>query len=495
MITPFASLHLRSCTDKLPEYFVPQPSRDYLLPALPAPEPVKGQVQETPASTPFNYYDEAVFLVCGLVSLFIAEENIDPPKDEDLIWDEAQYFTNQKRWAPKLETQRCYVPQIHDLELTEVCLTETERTPCDVVPFGYRNGKGELLSTPKPQPPPEPLKNAEQYEVLSIPSVRFKSAAKTKKGVAKFREKSTKAWDTRKSQFQVWNFILHKYGFPNTLPAPPHVLQDRDFCLRCGSSFFKRKGVKLFCHDCGLKQFEAYYPGEFGLSWGENNDLSNVTTVEGVPLRESTQGGESQKKWIARVRRDLYIEDGEVRTPEQEDRLKNHPSFKQLAAEHEHLFHGASIAEMAEHFGWNPATARKRKSRRKQKPGRFSTLDWRKAYGSYFCTIHMNGRDELYVLAPSNASWEQALAAFLTQRARVEAVHARRARLRAKRRGLANSTVEKRAQAARQRIRRAWDWVVIGRFAPYPAEYQGAIVKDRTLLLVPELTPSSRFSL
>lgn len=456
-------------------------------------EPAKVQKASVPSL--FTYYDESVFLLCGLVSLFIVEENIDPPKEEDLIWDKPQYFTSQTRWAPQRKSQRCYIPQIHDIELTEVCLTDTERTPCGVVPFGYRNGKGELLSKPQRQPPAAPLPNAEHYQQFSIPSVRFKSAAKTEKGIARFKEKSTKAWEARKNQFQVWNFILERYGFKNTLPPPPHVLQDRDSCPRCGSSFFKRKGIKLFCYDCGLKQFEDYCFGEFGRGWGENNDLSNLKPFEDVPSRKTTQGGESQKKWFARVRRDLYIEDGEVRTPEQEERLRNHPKFQQLAAENAMLFHGASIAEMAEHFGWNPATARKRKSRRKQRRERFSTLDWRKTYSSYFCIIHMNGRDELYVLAPSSASWEQALAVFLTERGRVEALHARRARLRAKRQGLADSTAEKRAQAARQRIRRAWDWVVIGRFAPYPAEYQGAIVKDRTLLLVPELTPSSRFSL
>src|SRR5215470_607610 len=56
MITPFASFHLRSRTDELPEYFVPEPPRDILLfeptPALPPPPTINRNVLDARLISP-----------------------------------------------------------------------------------------------------------------------------------------------------------------------------------------------------------------------------------------------------------------------------------------------------------------------------------------------------------------------------------------------------------------------------------------------------------
>ena len=127
---------------------------------------------------------------------------------------------------------------------------------------------------------------------------------------------------------------------------------------------------------------------------------------------------------------------------EVEEYVKSHPAFERLAAINEVLFHGASVAEMSKRLGLKENTLTKYKSRTADIQERFSDIDFTKTHGNYFCIIHANKRDELHLLAPSTASWQDALQAFLTKRGRVEGVAARRARLKAERDGLAPATVQ-----------------------------------------------------
>lgn len=464
MITPFACLHLRSCTDKLPEYFVPQPSRDYLLPALPTPEPAKGQVQETPASTPFTHYDEAVFLVCGLVSLFIAEENIDPPKDEDLIWDEAQYFTNQKRWAPKLKTQRCYVPQIHDLELTEVCLTETERIPCDVVPFGYRNGKGELLSSPRPQRPPTPLLNAERYEVfLGISKLGLKSTAKTAAGIKRFREKAAKLWGDNRFTHWLWNSVVSKCcascGDYHTKKVDSVTVcakcktkwrgmrDERNFCCRCGSSVFVPRDARhLKCFDCGLVQGDS-------TAWWNSKGVGSTD-------KETTQGVANRSKWLAqRIKffNPLGKKLNEL-TPDEIAQIVGDSKFRQQAQEYEMEFFIKKSKDAAVELELKDATLRKRKSRGFKEM--FHGVDFEKTIGKYFIVVSLNGRNHLKILGDADASRVDVLKAFFAEWMKTESTSLKQTRQTAKKKGLGKKAIKQLEIETAARIQDAYDTAI-----------------------------------
>lgn len=459
MITPFASFHLRSHMDELPEYFVPRPPRDCLLPALPAPAPAK--VQETSASTPFTYYDETVFLLCGLVSLFIAEENIDPPKDEDLVWDEAQYFTNQKRWAPKYKSQRCYIPQIHDIELTEVCLTDTEKVPCDVVPFGYRNAKGELLSPPKPQAPPTPLSNAERYEIfLGIPNLRLKSTAKTIAGIKRFREKATKPWGDNKFTHWLWNSVVSECCAScgdyrtekvdsvtvcaNCKTKWRSMRDERNFCYRCGSSVFVPRDARhLKCFDCGLAQ-------------GDSTAWWNSKSV-GTTDKETTQGVANRSEWLAqRIKffNPLGKKLNEL-APDEIAQMMGSPDFKQSAQEYEIEFSNKKSKDAATELGVKDATLRKRKSRGFK--GMFHGVDFGKTIGKYFIVVSLNGRNHLKILGDADAPRVDVLKAFFAEWVRTESTSLKQTRQTAKKKGLGKKAIKQLEIETAARIKDAYE--------------------------------------
>ena len=259
------------------EYFTPPPPRDELMLALPEPrvQPFELRSGNISRSTTTTRRSSCSPRSC----LYSSPKTTSRfrPKESELVFDVPSYFTSQTRWARQFKAQRCVIPHIKEIELTAACLTESERTPRHVVQFGYTL-HGVPLTVSNPQPLPTPLPNAEHYQELSVPTVRFSTTAKT--------------WAERKRTFEVWADVLNKCG----------LWERRDSCHRCGASFFKRKDCKLYCRDCGLKQFEPYFFGEFGPAWGENNNLSNATPAEVVALRETTRGGESRTKWIARVR-------------------------------------------------------------------------------------------------------------------------------------------------------------------------------------------------
>ncbi len=257
-------------------------------------------------------------------------KDISPPKPEDLIPDRYTSFARFKKAVPRFKEDACAMPRVGEITLANYCLTETERMPHVVVPFGYRNSKGELLTTPKPQSPPAPLQNAEHYRELSVPKIRFKTTAKTDAGIKRFREKSQKLWSDRRYSFWLWNSILQKCcqscGATGTKKKEEKTravcaecgsdwksLQDtrgnrtfcgwdnRDNCARCGSSVFVKRSKYLHCYDCGKKlkyDFEPYVSPDALLKEIYDNGKPKTGAS-----RETTEGDvPSREKWLAPIR-------------------------------------------------------------------------------------------------------------------------------------------------------------------------------------------------
>jgi hypothetical protein len=496
VITPFACLHLRSRTDELPEYFVPQPSRDSLLfepapPPLPPPT-INRSVVDACLISPrrINHNENGVLPLIGVsietlvvLSFLVTEEwkpskpvkDVPPPsRYEDLIWDEALYYTNQKRWAPKYRGKRCYIPQIHEIELTDVCLVDTERTPCDVVPFGYCNGKGELLSTPKPQPVPAPLLNAEHYSAFGIiPNLRLKSTAKTNAGVVRFREKATKLWDNNKVIHRLWNSVLGKCCVScgdyrtdkvdgvtvcaNCKTEWRSMRDERTFCYRCGSSFFRFRKKGLACHDCGWLQGDS-------TSWW---NAKNVGSTD----RETTQGTANRREWLAsRIRffNPLGRKLNEL-IAEEIAQIKNSPEFAQASQEYVVEFSNTKTKDAAQELGIKPNTLTKRISRQKLEGGLKSVyhdVDFTEAVGNYFCVVSLNGRNQLKILGTKDALFGDVLKAFFVEWRKSEANGVKQARKTAKKDGLSKKAAKTLEIETVTRTQAGYETVVVGLFVP-----------------------------
>ena len=430
------------------EYFTPRPPTDVLMPPIP---PI---IVSAPIDESFlGYWDETVYKLAALISIFI-KDNFDAqrydPRGVELVPDRAQYFAQQKRWAPEYKSPRCYIPQIHEIELTKVCLVDTERTPCDVVPFGYRNELGELLSPPTPQPPP-PVQDFHAYTLGlqgGFPSVRFKSSAKTEEGIKRFKEKAECAWQERRALFAVYSNVLSKLG----------LWERRDWCPRCGSSFFKRKGVKLLCYDCGKKQFEPYEWETRSAAQNlakEQNAIQNLADGEmEVPSRKTHRGGDLKPKWIAHIRQNMFIQDGEERTLENETRVRNHPRFEEFLALFTAKFEGGKVKDMAAALGISQDAASKRRKRSRDYHPLELLLSRGNKSGSYFCVTQVNGRFALVLLAPASASWEVAMSAFQTKRGKAVADAVRKAKQRTV--GKSVKTIKNSTATVRRKIARGW---------------------------------------
>lgn len=474
LITPFASFHLRPCAEDLP-YFVPQPPRDSLMPPLP--DPVCDVFQRQTKPSAFTYYDETVFLLAGLVSLFINEENISPPKNSDLVFDVASYFTNQKRWAPEYRSERCYTPQVREIELMDLCLTDNERAPRVVAPFGYRNGKGELLTTAKPQPPPPPLQNAERYEIFqSIPNLHLKSAAKTPAGIARFREKATKLWGDNRFTHWLWNSVLaaccascgsHEKEKVHDLLGCVTVCatcktkwrslrDERQACSRCGSSVFvrSRRAWRLKCFDCGLVEYDS-------TAWWNKPKVGSTD-------KESTQGVPNRSKWLA-SRIKFFNPTGKSLGELSSDeiaQITSSPEFKQQAQEYEIEFSNTKTKDAATALGESDAAVRKRKSRNKGglKPV-YHDVDFTKTVGQYFIVVTLNGRNHLKILGTKDASFGDVLKALFAEWQKSETNALKQARQTAKKDGLGKKAAKQLEYETAARIQDAYD-TAIGLLVP-----------------------------
>jgi hypothetical protein len=489
------------------EYFTPQESSYCLMPPLP--EPPMTQYVKKPAQTPiFEYWDDTVYLLGEILSLFIEEEDVSPPSDSDLVWDVPTYYTNQKTWGPKFKSEPCYVPKVQNIELTDVCLTEAERTPCDVVPFGYlgvwptgyfsdESPFGQLilpLTTLTPQSAAPPLLNAHFYQgvlvsayqikkirgefgtkyficnsSILIPAIPRKSAAKTKKGIARFRERREDVLLQRKEEYRTWEALLReiirkgkeeaeKQKTPYTGFEIDHT--DRlTYCKQCGATFFTRKQGKLRCFDCGWCSRESWVLGDSGDTPIDSGLNLNRETTKGTPNREQwfkskrlffnpdPQG----KKWTEATAED-FKEDFED--------TKNDPRFQTALAEYQSIFSGSTITELAEELGVKPDTLKKRMSRQEYTPVRVPGTA-----GYWFCVATLKGENHIKILGAADAPLTEILDTYIYEWCKSEKNAVKQARENAKKTGADQHAREKMEHGAIERIRDAYD-TVIGVRAP-----------------------------
>jgi len=341
-----------------------------------------------------------------------------PPRPAKRLVELDEYFTPPKVASmsmgladftkrAKFKSESCYVPRLDAIELTSICLLDSERTPCVVVPFGYRS-KGELLTTPTPQPPPAPLVNAELYDHVSapfeelkkiinvqkiphdfikgakqsfsfgteyfvcdskilIPSVLFKSAAKSEKGIASFRERREDAFLLRRVEYGIWEAMLQEEGFKNRVSHDALGCVDkRDFCKQCRSTFFRRVKGKLRCYDChwmmgewasgDSKGLETYMECLFGDGSGSGISL------DGTWGTETTKEVPSREKWME-VPRSFFNPSnkkyGELSKEDLEE-IKDDKQFQTLLADYQTTFYGDRVKELADAAGVKPNTFTKR---------------------------------------------------------------------------------------------------------------------------------------
>jgi hypothetical protein len=150
------------------------------------------------------------------------------------------------------------------------------------------------------------------------------------------------------------------------------------------------------------------------------------------------------------------------RTPEREAEIRNHPKFPALVALYQVLFSGRSIEELD--IDKDPNTVAKWLARAKEIKGPLDCIpqsDWQKAIGHYICTIVLNNRGTLKILAPLDAPVADAVTAFKNewQKARRKAID--NAKQVAKTKGLGKKATKALIAERVKRIDEAYDGVLI----------------------------------
>src|ERR1043166_7778658 len=422
-------------------------------------------------------------------------KDISPPNEDDLIFDKYTYFTQFKKLVPRFKEDKCAMPRVGEITLADCCLTKTEREPHVVVPFGYQF-KGAPLTTPKPQPPPAPLQNAEHYRELSVPNVRLKTSARTDAGIKRFREKSQKLWADRRFAFWLWSSILQKCcqscGASGTKKKVKEKIQgkeitrtacaqcgndwkslqdsrgnrtfcgwdSRDNCSRCGSSVFAQSSRYLVCYDCGKnfrREFRDYASSDAFVR--EIYDDGKPKTGES---RETHKGDvPSRERWLAPIRM-LFNPTGKKWGEVTADDIldgTNNPDFPQTALEYEINFGNMTKEEAAEQLGIKAPALRKRISRQEPKQP-YHDMDFSQTIGKYFCVVSLHGRKHLKILGDADTPLMDVLKTFFVEWEKSETNAVKQARKDAKSEGVSKQVARKWEQEAAERIQDAYAVVI-----------------------------------
>jgi hypothetical protein len=150
------------------------------------------------------------------------------------------------------------------------------------------------------------------------------------------------------------------------------------------------------------------------------------------------------------------------RTPEHEAEIRNHPRFPELVALYQVLFSGRSIDELG--IDKDPNTAAKWLARAKEIRNpldRIPESERQRAIGHYVCTIVLNNRAMLKVLAPLDAPIADAVAAFNNERQQARRKAIDNAKQDAKAKGLGKKAAKAFIAERVKRIDKAYDGVLI----------------------------------
>jgi len=269
----------------------------------------------------------------------VSLKGVEPPKDSDLIPDVPVYFSDTPRikWISKPTFEPCYVPRVLRIELSSgnelwVPPPPTQERAAPPLPNAE-----PYAGTLVPFEELKKIRNVDkdgfsfgtEYFVCDssflIPSVRFKSAAKTIKGVDAFRERRDSAFLQRKMLYRAGEELLQQSvqqgkeeaekqntiytGFEND------YIDKRAYCKQCGASFFRRKKGKLRCYDCGWGLKEPKMADSEGSHI--EGDLNKNKETHVTPARQRDLTAEFQMKYnpFDQKREDI------------EQQILNHPEF------------------------------------------------------------------------------------------------------------------------------------------------------------------------
>jgi hypothetical protein len=159
-------------------------------------------------------------------------------------------------------------------------------------------------------------------------------------------------------------------------------------------------------------------------------------------------------------------------TPEREAEIRNHPKFPALVALYQVLFSGRSIDELD--IDKDSDTTAKLLARAKEIKGPLDSIpesDWQKAIGHYACTVVLNNRGTLKILAPLDGPVADAVTALNKERQKVRRKAIDNAKQDAKARGLGKKAAKALIAERVKRIDQAYDEVLI-------MEHRGITIND-----------------
>ena len=149
-------------------------------------------------------------------------------------------------------------------------------------------------------------------------------------------------------------------------------------------------------------------------------------------------------------------------TSEREAEIRNHPKFPSLVALYQVLFSGRFIEELD--IDKNPNTVAKWLARAKEIKGPLDCIpksDWKKAIGQYICTIVLNNRGTLKILAPLDGPVGDAEAAFNKERQKARRKAVDNAKQYAKAKRLSKKATKSLIEECVKRIEEAYDGALI----------------------------------
>lgn len=150
------------------------------------------------------------------------------------------------------------------------------------------------------------------------------------------------------------------------------------------------------------------------------------------------------------------------RTPEREAEIRNHPRFRELVALYQVLFSGRSIEELD--IDKDPNAVAKLLDRAKDIRNPLDSIpesERQKAIGNYVCTIVLNNRAMLKILAPLDAPFAEAATALKKDRLKTRRKAIDNAKQDAKARGLGKNATEALIVERVERIDKAYGEALI----------------------------------
>ena len=204
------------------------------------------------------------------------------------------------------------------------------------VPLRYRLDDGTPLTVLNPQPPPQPVENAELYDLFFIDSFFYKSKAKTEAGQQNAYQKMKQMRAASKAEYREGNEQLQKAHFNKHSRSVNGAIDPRDTCPRCGCQVFvpfgkqTKKREKLRCKDCGYQLRSKFHePTKVEeISSTDRNQLAGVPNRVDPPKVKARM---SKQDFVARLRQSGMLQDAQSSEDlDPEERRKLTGSYLQI---------------------------------------------------------------------------------------------------------------------------------------------------------------------